>query len=334
MGVVISARCSASYGKLEPQELLPGDALIRVSYVGICQTDLEIYEGQLGYYKDGIAKYPIVPGHEFSGEIVQLTGDDNGLEVGARVVGECILYCGACESCKAGNATGCTNRKETGVVNQAGAYARYVTLPANHVHRIPDSVSLKEASLAEPLAVVHKGLRRIESRLSGKARDCAVIGAGPIGNLCAQVLHARGHRVTAVDIDDVRLAALPETIGRENGLRDTHRFEVVVEATGRLDVLKEVLTESRTDSTLLLLGFPYGSFSYNFEQLVAMEKYVVGSVGSAPEDFSAALKALPNLDTRELTGTVLSLNRYADAWKLHESHAHLKILLQPNGATE
>lgn len=329
-GVVISGKHSAALQELPIPEVKPGDVLIKVAYVGVCRTDLEIYEGELGYYKHGIARYPIVPGHEFSGEVIQVGANGGDLRVGDRVVGECILSCGSCALCRAGANTACAKRREVGVVNHDGAYARLISLPAKHVHKVPDKLELKKACLAEPLAVVHKAIRRISSRMRPGGGCCAVIGAGPIGNLCAQALIAIGHEVKVFDINEARLEYLKgkaETSSKLDGLSD---FDIVIEATGKVEALRRVLDQVRTDATLLLLGLPYGPIAYNFENMVAQDRVIVGSVGSSSEDFRWALQNLPRIDTRPFTEAILPLEEFSEAWRLHRSAKHLKVILEVN----
>lgn len=327
-GVVISSQHHADLRDIPMPEVKPGDVLIKVAYVGVCRTDLEIYDGSLGYYKHGVASYPIVPGHEFCGRIVQAGANCGGLQLGDLVVGECILSCGVCELCRAGAHTACAKRREVGVMNYNGAYARFVAIPASHVHRIPPEVPLQSACLAEPLAVVRKGIQRIVGRFRDGGSRCAVIGAGPIGNLTAQALRMYGQPVTVFDLHRHRLEHLRGIAETEDKLRHLASFDVVVEATGDASVLRTVLGATRTDATLLLLGFPYGDFSFNFEQVVAHEKFIVGSVGSGHADFEWALEALPGIDSRAFRDAVLPLREFPEAWRAQRSHQHLKVMLK------
>ncbi len=325
--VVISGKHDATLLELPIPARKPGDVLIKVAYVGVCQTDLEIYDQTLGYYKNKIAKYPIVPGHEFSGEVVHIGANCESIKVGDRVVGECILSGGQCNFCLAGSPVACKKRQEVGVVNHDGAYAWFLSLPAKHVNKIPDNVTLKEACLAEPLAVVRKGLSRISGRMQKKGEACAVIGAGPIGNLSAQSLIAIGHDVTVFDVNQDRLQFFEGKAQTAYTVGNLDQFDVIIEATGRLEVLRQILEESRTNVTILLLGFPYGELPYNFENVVAQEKVIVGSVGSRKEDFQWALQTLSSFDLSSFVKRTLPLNDFLKAWELHRSGKHLKIIL-------
>ena len=202
-------------------------------------------------------------------------------------------------------------------------------MPGDAIHHIPDGLDSKTAVLAEPLGVVLRALRRLEYRLSPGA-TVAVIGAGPIGNLCAQALVLDGHKVSVYDKNDDRLKLLEKKVTETSTtIGNLEKFDVIIEVTGSREVLKKVLKESRLDSTLLLLGFPYGDMDYNFEDVVGQEKVIIGSVGAEWGDFDKALELLPKLDTTAFTQTVLPLKDYQKAWELQNSAKYLKILLKP-----
>jgi glycosyltransferase involved in cell wall biosynthesis len=167
--VVISGPNSSALQEVQIPEVKPGDVLIRTAYEAVCATDIEIYEGSLGYYKNGTAKYPIVPGHEFSGTIVEKGPNVNQAEIGDSVVVECIQSCGTCEACQKKNWIACSSRTELGVVGRNGGYSEYVVVPGRFVHRLPLDFDMRKACLCEPLAVVLKGLKRL-SRTWGKKK--------------------------------------------------------------------------------------------------------------------------------------------------------------------
>jgi 2-desacetyl-2-hydroxyethyl bacteriochlorophyllide A dehydrogenase len=331
--VVIHGPGKASFEEVSIPEVKPGDALIRVAYEGFCTTDLEIFDGTLGYYKNGMAKYPIVPGHEFSGRVV-LTGPNvNHLQVNDPVVVECIQSCGTCSECQRGNWIGCGGRTELGVFGRNGGYSQYVVVPGRFIHKLPAGVGLMDACLCEPLAVVLKGLKRL-SRVWQNERiglKCAVVGAGPMGNLCAQVLNLRGHRVTAFDRHSGRLACLSEIgIGVSDDLNRLREFDALVEVTGDPEALDVMLSKSSAGATFLLLGLPYAHKPFTFESIVAYDKTVVGSVGSSGQEFEEAIALLPRIDSRAFTEKVLSLSEFRRGWELGRHKKHLKILFQTN----
>mgnify|MGYP001407737382 FL=1 len=166
--------------------------------------------GDLDYYKSGWAKYPIVPGHEYSGVVVRVGSKVKNLKIGDNVVGQCILSCNKCEMCLSGRETACQERKEVGVLNYHGAYGEYIALSSRFVHKISKDISLITASSIEPLAVVLKGLSRIQldDQTMSDKESVLVIGAGPIGHLTARILDYWGHQITVLDSNKKRLEYL------------------------------------------------------------------------------------------------------------------------------
>lgn len=319
--VVIKGQNRAEIKEMPVPEMKPRDILIKVDYVGVCRTDIEVYEGTLGYYRDGIASHPIVPGHEFSGTIVSVGSNNRYQErfkPGQRVVGECILSRGQNSA-----------REEVGVINFNGAYSKFIVMPGDAIHKIPDNIDSKTAVLTEPLAVVLRALRRLEFRLSPSSK-IAVIGAGQIGNLCTQTLALRGYEVDLFDSNAKRLGLLP-SIARYTStvISGLDSYDIIIEATGSRVVLERVLKEGSVDSAILLLGFPYGDIKYNFEDIVGKEKVIIGSVGADSQDFQRALELLLDLDMASFIQIVMPLQDYQKAWKVHKTLKHLKILLQP-----
>jgi 2-desacetyl-2-hydroxyethyl bacteriochlorophyllide A dehydrogenase len=329
--VVIHAAGEAKFEEIEIPEVKPGDTLIRVAYEAVCATDIEIYEGTLGYYKNGTAKYPIVPGHEFSGRVVDVGPNVSHLEVGDSVVVECIQSCGTCEACQRENWIACKHRLELGVIGKNGGYAEYVVVPGRYVHQLPADFDLLKACLCEPLAVVLKGLKRLRRtwRKRKAQTPCAVVGAGSLGHLCAQVLHLWGHHVMVMDRNPDRLDYFKGSgIEVSENLSRLHDFENLVEVTGNSEALDAILHESPAGAKILLLGLPYAHGQYTFENIVAYDKMIVGSVGSAAKHFEIAIELLPQIDTKFFTEKILPISEYAQAWELAKSQKHLKVILE------
>ncbi len=332
--VVVHGPGRSALDEMPIPSVLPGEVLIRVAYVGICSTDLEIVNGTLGYYKSGMAHYPIVPGHEFSGVVAAAGAAVQGIRPGDRVVVECIQSCGGCPECRRNNPIGCPDRAELGVIRRNGGYAEYVVVPARFVHVLPAGFDLKTAALCEPLAVVLQGLRRLSGLLPDATAQipCGVVGAGSIGHLCAKVLARRGFEVTAFDRSADRLRYLSESgIRGSEDIRGVGRCELVVEATGDPEVLNSVMRLSAPGSTILLLGLPYGLREFSFESVVAFNKSIVGSVGSGAADFDEAIRILPALDVTGYFQCVLPLSEFEAAWSRFAQKDVLKILLEVNG---
>ncbi|MFQ6678715.1 MAG: alcohol dehydrogenase catalytic domain-containing protein [Fidelibacterota bacterium] len=308
----------------------PNDVLIKVAYVGVCETDLEVLRGELGYYKSGWAKYPIVPGHEFSGTIQRVGSKVNNLVVGDKVVGQCILSCGICEMCLSNRKTACVERKEVGVLNHDGGYSEYVSLKSHFIHKIPDAISLVTASSIEPLAVVHKGLSRagLNDVSETEKEKILIVGAGPIGHLSARIGYLWNHDITIYDINENRLSFLDDiSIRRMMKEPDFNQFSLLIECTGNPELAKKLIHLSSVSATILLLGLPYDKEKIDLEQLVSFDKKIIGSVGSSEENFRAAITLAEKINMTHFNQSIFQFDHWENAWDMHRSKKTLKVKL-------
>ncbi len=309
----------------------PNEVLIKVAYVGVCETDLEVLRGDLGYYKSGWAKYPIVPGHEFSGTIQRVGSKVNNLMAGEKVVGQCILSCGICEMCLSNRQTACLDRKEVGVLNHDGGYSEYVTLKSHFVHKIPDSLSLITASSIEPLAVVHKGLSRagLNDVNETEKERILIVGAGPIGHLSARVCHYWNHDITIYDKNENRVSLL-EDIPIHTTIKDPDfsQFSIIIECTGDPELAKKLIHLSSVSATILLLGLPYDQEKIDLEQIVSFDKIIIGSVGSNEENFRAAMALSEKINMSYFNQSIFEFEHWQSAWDMHKRKATLKVKLK------
>src|SRR4051794_40176920 len=183
---------------VERPDPIPGEGqlLIAPTAVGICGTDLEIFDGSLAYFRMGLARYPIIPGHEWTGTVVEVGAGVVDHSPGDRVVGEVAIGCGVCVRCLAGRRHLCAKRTETGIVHMDGAMASRMVFPAAFAHRV--ELEPRSGALVEPTSVALHGVRR--GRVAGQR--VLVVGAGPIGLLAAQCARAEG--AASVTISDTR----------------------------------------------------------------------------------------------------------------------------------
>src|SRR5688572_24217400 len=172
-----------------------GEALVRVTLSGICNTDLEIARGYAGF--EGTL------GHEFVG-IIESVAEARGLVTpGARVVGEINAGCGVCDLCRAGDPRHCPKRSVLGIVGRDGAHAEFLKLPLANLLPIPDEIPDERAVFTEPLAAACGILERVSITEDTRV---AVIGDGKLGLLCAQVLATTGAEVTLIGKHRAKLA--------------------------------------------------------------------------------------------------------------------------------
>src|SRR5579885_1066980 len=172
--------------------LLAGEALVRVRLAGICDTDLQLVHGYMGFRG--------VPGHEFVGEVVESA--TAGL-IGGRVVGEINAGCGACPACASGWRRHCPNRTVLGILGRDGAHAELLTLPAENLHAVPAEIDDELAVLTEPLAAAYEV---VEQRPPRPGERWLVLGDGKLGLLIAAVLQAEGGAPVLAGRHEAKLA--------------------------------------------------------------------------------------------------------------------------------
>jgi threonine 3-dehydrogenase len=251
------------------------DVLIRVLRTSICGTDLHIYEWD-DWARQTIP-VPMTVGHEFMGEIVRLGPEVHGLEVGLRVAGEGHITCGHCRNCRAGRRHFCHNHEGLGVT-RTGAFAEYVTLPAENVFPIPPHISDDIASVLDPLGnATHTTLA---FDLVGE--DVLVTGAGPIGVMAAAIAQHIGARfVVVTDLNDYRLDLAARlgadrivNVGTEalepvmTELGMTEGFDVGLEMSGSEQALNQMLEVMNHGGKVAVLGIPSGDVRVDLNEVI------------------------------------------------------------------
>ncbi|BBA95271.1 putative L-threonine 3-dehydrogenase [Actinacidiphila reveromycinica] len=259
-----------------PEPVLgPGEVLIKVLRTGICGTDLHIraYDG----WARQAVRTPLVLGHEFVGDVVDVAPGVTGISPGDRVSGEGHLVCGTCRNCLAGRRHLCRSTVGLGI-GRDGAFAEYVTLPAANVwvHRVP--VDPDVAAIFDPFGnAVHTAL---SFPLVGE--DVLITGAGPIGIMAAAVArHAGARNVVITDVSPYRLR-LAERVGvslavdvRTSGVEEGKRalglregFDVGLEMSGRPEALRTMVANMTHGGKIALLGLPSEEFPVDVARVV------------------------------------------------------------------
>ena len=294
----------------------PGEALIRVSMAGICNTDLEIMKGYLGF--QGII------GHEFTG-IVEEAPDDPRIQ-GKRVVGEINCGCGECALCSAGLEKHCPRRTTLGILRRQGALAEYTTLPIGNLYEIPGGLAEEQAVFAEPLAAAFEILQQVKMDRNSRV---LVLGDGKLGILCALVLKLTGANISLAGKYPEKL-----DIGARQGvssilLKDLpgeSMFDMVVEATGNPRGLDLAMKHTRPRGTIILKSTVTDAFPVNLAPVVIKEITVVGS-RCGP--FTPALQALADgsVDVRPLITAVFPAHDAPKAFRTAKAKGSLKVLI-------
>ena len=309
------------------------DALIRVHACGICGTDIHILHGE------HIVRFPVIPGHEFSGEVAEVGSRVTGVKVGDRVTVDPNIVDRTCFFCKRGEINLCENLTAVGV-NYNGGFAEYASVPAEQVYLIPENVSLDEAALAEPLSCCIHGMDR--------AGVCTgdtvlVLGAGGIGLILIQLARAAGAGrilVSEPDPGKRKLAALfgaGELIdpSSEDVLQRVFNItrvgaDVVIESAGRKETAEMAPKLARRGGTVLQFGV------VSPDKMVSLAPYDIfyrelKITGSFVNPFTHA-RAVEMLSTKQVDVLPVISHRFAlenisEALRVAQSRDAIKVLV-------
>jgi threonine dehydrogenase-like Zn-dependent dehydrogenase len=292
----------AVYTDVPIPELQPDELLVRVQRAGICGSDVEVFRQELGVYRTGDASLPIIPGHEWAGQVVQVGAQVSGFERGDRVTGECGIGCGKCSLCRQGLHNICPRRAETGVFNRNGAYAEYLAVPFAHAHHLYD-LSTQEGALVEPCTV---GLWIARRACIGPGDRVAVIGSGTVGIVAAQVAHLFGAELVVVAGRSAFKLDLARQLGADGVINLTKEspaeaadtltkgqgFNVVVEAAGTPEGATLALRMAAPRARVVITGVFEGSLqTLDLNTIMPKELTVIGSLGG-PTVFDEAIDRL------------------------------------------
>ncbi len=264
----------------------PGDVLIRVLRTGVCGTDLHIYDWD--HWAQQTIEPPLVVGHEFVGEVVEVGAGVEAYHPGEIVGAEGHLVCGRCRNCMAGRRWFCANTRGIGV-QRDGAFAEYVVMPATNLWAHNEATSLDVAAIFDPFGnAVHTAM---QFRVA--AEDVLITGAGPIGVMAAAVARHLGARhVVITDLNDYRLR-LAEKVGvtravnvAQTSLTDVQRelgmkegFDVAFEMSGHPSAVAQIFDNMAHGGRIAALGIPADDLAVNWQELVFKMLTVRGVYG-------------------------------------------------------
>lgn len=286
-------------------ELGPRDVLLEVSHCGICGSDIH-------FVLEGWGQPGSVEGHEWSGRVVAVGHEVTRWAVGDEVVGGPSSRCGACEACLAGRPSLCAGRNTPGMsVHADGAFAEFVASHEDGVLRIPEGLSLREAALAEPLAVALHGLTR--GGVTAGQR-LLVTGSGPIGALSVAAAHARGVEDIVVSEPHPKRRALAERLGAVTvdpesltsppspGDITERPFDVALECSGHAVAMQTALGQLKRGGTLVLVGAGIKSPRFDANRILLNELVITGAFVYDADGFDRALELLatPGFPTETL----------------------------------
>ena len=323
----------------EVEEPVPGrdDVLIGVRMAGICGSDVHLMRG-----RNPFAGYPLVPGHEYMGEVIQAPRK-SGLKKGDKVTAFPETGCGKCPACKEGRLVHCPEFRFVGVRVPGGCFGERVSVPYRRVFRLPKDMQDEEGAMIEPTAVAVHANRRGEVK---KGAKIVVIGGGTIGLLVAQVARAMG----------ASRVVLSEPIAERRKIAESLGFRLVCnpleedlvsfskENLGWADIIFDVVTTEKTlessqamlrpGGTLVLVGLPHlPGLGVPYQPIFAKELRVIGSRTYFMEDFPAAIRLLSRnkVKVKPIISEVLPLERFSEGLEHLETQPekYVKVLVQP-----
>ena len=312
----------------------PGELLVRIDRLGVCGTDVHLLDGSLGYFASGHTRYPMRPGHEWSGVVV--SAPDDTVRVGDRVVGEPFLSCGTCGLCRRGRRDQCPTRDEMGVRGGTpGAAAELLAIPVGNVAVVPARLDPTTAVLAEPLVTV---LHALSATRWQPGESVGVIGAGTLGLLAAQVVRAAGSPVTLYARSDrsERAAGVDARfLGVDSAADDAH--DVVIEASGGAGSTALATRIAAPTGRIAVVGVAGAPESLDATLLITKGLELFGVLGGIPFlERAVALLAAGVVRPEPVVDRTLPFERYAEAIALVASgRTRLpKIMLEVGGAPD
>jgi 2-desacetyl-2-hydroxyethyl bacteriochlorophyllide A dehydrogenase len=306
----------------------PREVVVAVAACGLCGTDLHIMQGEFA------PELPIIPGHEFAGEVVAVGRDVTELAVGARVAVDPSLTCNECYYCRLGRNNLCERWAAIGVTTAGGA-AEYAIAPVANCVVLPDHVSTQDAALIEPLACAVRGYDVLRSQL---ANHVLIYGSGTMGLMMLELAKRTG--AAAVDMVDINPARLEtaRTLGCSNAVTSADEldmprgWDLVIDATGNEKAIQDALGRVGKGGTYLQFGVsdyaaqatiePYKI--YNQEITITGSMAVLHSFERAADLFAAGV-----LDPEIFISDRLPLASYGEAIKQFQAGAGRKIQVQP-----
>lgn len=316
--------------KVADPQCADDNVVVEVTSCGICGTDLHIFKGE--YMSD----FPLIPGHEFHGKVVEVGKNVSQYKVGDRVTVDPNLYCGKCSRCRNEQSNQCLNLSVVGVT-RSGGFAEYVTVPERACYPIPDSLSDTQSAFIEPLACVVYALRRMRVNPADRV---LIIGAGPMGLLLIQALrHSGASLITVLEKQEHRLQ-LAKGMGansvvsagndQDKELKEisSEGFDIVIDATGVPAVIQNAFNYIKPRGQFLQFGVapmgakieiePYAIFRYDWQ--------IVGSFALC-YTFQPAIDWLAHgvIDVEPLVSHTVPMAEFSRVFNMFDNGETLKV---------
>lgn len=294
----------------------PQDVVLRVQAVGVCATDFHLFLGLSHYMFDAkgrripLTEHPLILGHEFTGEVVEIGAEVRDLAPGDRVVCDQGLNCRSqgrwpvCSYCASGDSHQCLYYQERGITGLPGGMAEFISMPAVNCLRVPEETSPEQAALVEPLGCVLHSCAKVEGARArfafGSAepiRNVLICGAGPAGLLFLQYLRKVKDFDGFVLVSDIRDSSLefvktfggvPLNVKREDPvamveeLTDGERIDLLIEACGSADVFEQIPKVLKKQGTVLIYGNGHKGGDFGLlSNILFLEPTLIAAVGAS-----------------------------------------------------
>lgn len=339
---VMTAPKQITFQKVPVPQPGPGQVLVRIRMIGVCGSDIHVYHG-----KHPFTKYPVTQGHEVSGEVAALGGGVDGLKPGDKVTIEPQVFCGKCHPCTHGKYNLCEELKVMGF-QTTGTASTYFAVDASKVTPLPQDMSFEEGAMIEPLAVAVHAVRRAGD-VAGKR--IVVMGAGPIGNLVAQVAKGMGAELVMVtDVSDYRLdlagrcgadfavntaktdfnQAMVDCLGPD-------KADVIYDCAGNNITINQAIRCARKGSTIILVAVFADMASADLAVLNDHELDLNTTMMYRHEDYVTAIELVDQgkVLLRPLMSKVFPFHEYLRAYQYIDDHREetMKVLIDVQDQT-
>lgn len=313
----------------------PGQVVVEVKAAGVCGTDIHIYHDEYA------SRPPVVLGHELAGIVAECGPGATAFAPGDRVTSRTYFYtCGKCRYCQTGRNNLCASRLSIGSgVN--GAMAKYVLVPEDNLHRLPDNVGFLGGALTEPLACCVRAV--LEANKPMPHEEVLVVGPGAIGLLTLQLVKACGARATIIGTpaDEQRLA-LAEQLGADEIVLTSHLaglaarlgdggFDSVLECSGAAGGVETALRLVRKGGRYTQVGLTGKKVDFDIDQIVYKEIEFTGTFAQVWSVWEPALRLMASgvVRTEPLVSHRFPLSRWQEAFDTFARREGVKILLEP-----
>lgn len=307
------------------------EVLIEVKAAGVCGTDLHILKDEFDYNP------PVILGHEVAGRISKVGSEVSDVELGSRVTTETYYYtCGSCVYCKSGNENLCEERLSIGSMKNGG-FAEYLKVPAENIHILPENISMKEASLVEPLSCCVHGV--LLKRKIMPSETVIIFGPGTIGLICLQLVKILGGNAIMVGTknDKARLD-IAEDLGADQIVLSEKlinskniQADTIIEASGAKNAVKQGLDILRKKGTFIQMGLIGETIEVEWDNLLMKEIYYWGPNATVRRSWNVAINLLKEdkLSLESLITHEFSLDEWKKAFENIQENRGIKGIFKP-----